>query len=101
MHNPCVEDLGSRVAVNSERIRTLAAETERLRTRVHALEGDRATLKLLGSQVRELTEQMPNLARRAAREAVEEFDRIHHAGLLANLRTYAMMVSAGVALGAL
>ena len=93
--------LPARVAVNTEQLRSIALEMDRLRQRIHDLEGDRATLRLLVGQVHELTEQMPNLARRAAREAVDEFLRRQHAGLLANLRTYAMMVSAGVALGAL
>jgi hypothetical protein len=50
--------------------------------------------------VSELQEQMPNLARQAAREAVAEFMRRKHADLFGNLRTYAAIASVGVALGA-
>src|SRR5207302_5480072 len=95
------EDIHSRVAVNSEQIRHLANELGRTRERLHELESDRATLRVVVTQVRELTEQMPNLARRAAREAVDEMLRRRHADTLGNWRTYAALLSAGVALGAL
>lgn len=95
------ESLESRVAVNTDNIRVLNIELDRARERIHDLESDRATLRLVVQQVRELTEQMPTLARRAAREAVDEFLRRRHADTLSNWRTYAALLSAGAALGAL
>jgi chromosome segregation ATPase len=95
------DGLESQVAVNTEQLRHLANELGRTRERLHELESDRATLRLVVQQVRELTEQMPNLARRAAREAVDEFLRRRHADTLSNWRTYAALLSAGVAFGAL
>ena len=95
------EDIHSRVAVNTEQIRSLRGESDRMRERLHELESDRATLRLVVQQVRELTEQMPNLARRAAREAVDEYLRRRHADTLSNWRTYAALLGAGAALGAL
>jgi hypothetical protein len=93
--------LESQVAVHGEQIRTLASELGAARTRLHELESDRATLRLVVRQVRELTEQMPNLARRAAREAVDEYLRRRHADTLSNWRTYAAMISAGGVIGGL
>src|SRR5438105_2732065 len=95
------EDIHSRVAVNTEQIRSLRGESDRMRERLHELESDRATLRLVVQQVRELTEQMPNLARRAAREAVDEYLRRRHADTLSNWRTYAALLGAGAAPGAL
>jgi len=51
--------------------------------------------------VDELQESMPTLARRAAKEAVAEARIARHRDLGANLRTYAALLSGGVALGAL
>ena len=95
------DGLESQVAVHGEQIRTLATELGAARTRLHELESDRATLRLVVQQVRELTEQMPNLARRAAREAVDEYLRRRHSDTLGNWRTYAALLSAGAAVGAL
>ena len=95
------EELRERVAVNSGNIADLRREQERTRERLHELESDRATLRLLVGQVKELSEQMPTLARRAAREAVDEYLRRRHADTFANLRTYAVIASVGIAFGAL
>jgi hypothetical protein len=95
------DPLRETVAVNTEQIRSLRGESDRMRERLHELESDRATLRLVVTQVRELSEQMPNLARRAAREAVDEYLRRRHADTLSNWRTYAALLSAGAAAGAL
>src|SRR2546430_161855 len=90
-----------RVAVLVERIDFALRELDRIRARLHNLETDRATVGLLKRLVEDLTEDLPNLARQAAREAVTEFLQRKHADTLGNWRTYAAIMSAGVALGAL
>ena len=84
-----------------QRLDELRNEVIRLRDRCHALESDRATVRVLQRAVTELESQLPNLARQAAREAVSEDRRRRHADLFGNLRTYAAIASAGIALGAL
>jgi hypothetical protein len=87
--------------VNAANIEALQHEVERLRERCHQLESDRATVRVLQKAVTELTDQLPNLARRAAREAVAEAHKARHRDTLANLRTYAALLGAGVGIGAL
>lgn len=95
------DPLRETVAVAIDNISDLRREQDRIRERIHELESDRATLRLVVQQVRELTEQMPNLARRAAREAVDEYLRRRHSDTLSNWRTYAALLSAGAGIGAL
>jgi predicted nucleic acid-binding Zn-ribbon protein len=95
------EELGSKVAVNSDNIADLQHEVARLRDRTHKLESAVRGVGVLTEAVRELQESMPNLARRAAREAVAEDRRARHRDFFSNLRTYAAIASGGVALGAL
>jgi hypothetical protein len=94
-------DIESRVAVVEESLRTAWREVERARERLHKLEVDRATVRLLARQVSDLSEQTPALARRAAREAVDEMLRRKHADTLSNWRAFAAFLSAGIALGSL
>jgi len=93
--------LPTQAAVNRARIATLDAEVGKLRDRCHILESDRATISVLKRMVEELNEELPILARQAAREAVTEFHERRHASTLSNWRTYAALLSAGTALGAL
>ena len=76
-------------------------EIRRLRDRVHELRGLPMVVDGLRREVAELHEDLPNLARQAAREAVSESKRREHSDTLANLRTYAALLTAGIALGAL
>jgi hypothetical protein len=94
-------DLDSRVAVNAENIRVLEREQERTWARLDRLETDRATIRVLVHQVSDLSEQMPSLAKRAAREAVDEMLRRKHADTLSNWRAFAAFLSVGIALGSL
>src|SRR5947209_20410738 len=87
--------------VLAERIAGVVEELRRVRSRLHALESDRATIEVLKRLVEDLTEDLPTLARQAAREAVTEFLHRKHADTLGSWRTYAALMSAGVALGAL
>ena len=95
------DPLRETVAVNTDNIRDLQAEQAELRKRTHALESTSQGVNLLAKAVDELQESMPTLARRAAREAVAEDRRARHSDLFSNLRTYAAVLAAGVALGAL
>ena len=95
------DSIESRVAVNSDNIGDLQHEIERARERIHKLESASHGVRVLTKAVEELQESMPNLARRAAREAVAEDRRARHRDWSSTLRTYAALVSAGVALGAL
>lgn len=60
-----------RVAVLEERTDGLEEEQLRHRQRLHDLEGDRATLKLISAQVTELTATVERTAKQAALEAIE------------------------------
>ena len=95
------ESLEARVAVNSDNIEDLQREVERARERIHHLESTVHSVRMLTKAVDELQESMPTLARRAAREAVAEDRRARHRDWFSNLRTYAAVLSAGVALGSL
>jgi len=64
------ESLESRVAVNTDNIEDLPAEVTRQRERIHHLESTIHGVRALAKAVDELQESMPNLARRAAKEAV-------------------------------
>lgn len=95
------ESVESRVAVNSDNIRELRKEVERHRARIHTLESSVSGVRVLAQAVDELQADMPNLARRAAREAVAEDRRARHRDFFSNLRTYAAIASVGIAFGAL
>ena len=95
------DSLESRVAVNSDNIADLQREQERHRERIHHLESTIHGVRTLTRAVDELNESMPILARRAAKEAVAEARLARHRDVGANLRTYAIVLSSGVALGAL
>ncbi len=98
---PMDGSLESRVAVNSDNIEDLQREVARQRDRIHHLESTIHGVRVLTKAVDELQESMPILARRAAKEAVAEARRARHSDVFANLRTYAILISTGVALGAL
>jgi hypothetical protein len=93
--------IDARVAVNHEQIRLLWEEVGRTRDRCHELETDRATVLILKRMVEDLDADMPTLARQAAREAVNEYLQRQRANTLGNWRTYAAVLSAGAAIGAL
>lgn len=89
------------VAVAVDNIRVLQAEIGRVRERLHRLESGQEGVRLLRQNVTELHDQLPNLARQAAREAVSEDRRRRHADWFSNLRTYAAVFSAGAAVAGL
>lgn len=62
--------LQSRVAVLETRVSGLEQEEQRTRGRLHDLESDRATLRLLVAQMKELAHQVENVATRAAERAL-------------------------------
>src|SRR6266566_2511535 len=95
------DSLEARVAVNSDNIEDLQREADRQRERIHHLESTVHGVRALTKVVDELQESMPNLARRAAKEAVAEDRRARHRDWFSNLRTYAAIATVGVALGAL
>ena len=94
------EELGSRVAVNSDNIARLWEEVERHRLSIHELRSAVQGVAVLSRVVTELQEQMPNLARQAAREAVAEMLRRKRSETFANWRMYLAVGGFGVALGA-
>jgi hypothetical protein len=89
------------VAVVEESLRSAWRELERRGERLRDLEKDHATISLLAHQVSDLSQQMPTLAKRAAREAVDELLRRKHADTLSNWRAFAAFLSVGIALGSL
>jgi FtsZ-binding cell division protein ZapB len=95
------DSLASLIAVARDNISDLQRESERQRESIHTLQSAIHGVRLLTKEVDELQESMPNLARRAAKEAVEEDRRVRHRDWYANLRTYAALVSSGAAFGAL
>jgi hypothetical protein len=94
------DSVESRVAVNTSHIADLRRELERARERIHALESTVSGVGVLSRAVTELQEQMPNLARQAAREAVAEYMRRKRAETFGNWRLYLAAGGFGVALGA-
>ena len=95
------DPLRETVAVLVDNVDDLQRELAELRKRTHAVESSLHGVNLLTRAVDELQESMPNLARRAAREAVAEDRRARHRDWWSYARTYAALLSAGVALGAL
>jgi ferric-dicitrate binding protein FerR (iron transport regulator) len=95
------DSLESRVAVNSDNIGRLFAESDRTRARLHEHESALATVALLSQTVHDLREDMPQLARSAAREAVTELRRREHSDVLTNWRVILAALTLGVAVGAL
>lgn len=94
------DSLESRVAVNSDNIGQLQAEVARQRERIHHLESSLHGVRTLTRVVDELQESMPTLARRAAREAVAEDRRARSRDWYSHVRTYAAVLTVGIALGA-
>ncbi len=95
------DNLDSLLAVARDNIASLQREQDRQRDKLHHLESTVHGVRALTKAVDELQESMPNLARRAAKEAVAEAQRARHRDLFSNLRTYAAIASVSVALGAL
>lgn len=63
--------LEARVAVVENRVDNIEQETMHTRTRLHDLESDRSTLRLLSRQMGEIVSQTETVAQRAAERAVE------------------------------
>jgi hypothetical protein len=59
------------VAVHAERLDQIEAEQLRHRQRIHDLEGDRATLRFISDQVRDLSASIGTTAKQAALEAID------------------------------
>ena len=95
------DPLRETVAVAIDNIADLRQEQAELRKRTHALESTVHGVNLLAKAVDELQESMPTLARRAAREAVAEDRRTRHRDWWSYARTYAALLSAGAAVGAI
>jgi len=94
------ESIESRVAVALDNITRLWDEVERHRLSIHQLRSTVQGVTMLSRAVAELQEQMPNLARQAAREAVAEMLRRKRSETFANWRMYLAVGGFGVALGA-
>jgi uncharacterized protein YoxC len=95
------ESVESRVAVALDNVERLKEEVDRLRNRVHKVESTASAVQVLRKAVDELHESMPVLARRVAKETVSEDRAMQHRERFSNLRTYAALISVGIALGAL
>jgi hypothetical protein len=95
------ESLESRLAVALDNIADLQRESERHRGRIHKLESAVRGVEMLTQAVSELQESLPNLARQAAREAVNEAHKRRHADTAANVRLLLYAASVGIAFGAL
>jgi hypothetical protein len=95
------ESLESRVAVLADNAARIFNELVSVRANLDTIATDRATLLILTRAVEDLKENLPRLARQSAREAVTEMARRQRADTLSNWRTYAALVGAGTALGAL
>lgn len=90
-----------RIAVAEERLDTIEEEQLRHRQRLHELEGDRATMKLLGERLEQLSRSVERSAKQAAQEAIDlAFDHKDDLGRRRwGLRLQWLMF--GVAVGAL
>jgi hypothetical protein len=72
-------ELAERVAVNTDNITRLFAEQEKIRDRLHSLEGDRATVLLLAQKLDNLALALPGMVRSAAEQAATEVaDRVRN-----------------------
>lgn len=60
------------MAVVEDRVRTLSQEATHTRRRLHDIESDRATIRLLAARIRELANDCEKLADRAAEAAVRK-----------------------------
>src|SRR5213592_4508435 len=90
--------LEAQVAVNRDNIGDLQREVERLRDRIHTLSSTVRGVELVARRVAELDENLPHLARQAAREAVAEARRTRHADTLRNVSMYTGVALVGAAL---
>jgi hypothetical protein len=70
--------LPERVARLEVRVEDLEGETQRSRQRLHSLEADRATIRLLASQVKAVLESTERVATSAAEKAVDLALKIKH-----------------------
>jgi hypothetical protein len=70
-----VTELGDRTARLEVRVDALDREFERARQRLHEIESDRATLRVVVQKVADLASNVEKIARQAARDAVEMYDR--------------------------
>jgi hypothetical protein len=89
----------SLLAVALDNIEDLKREVQRNRDTIHRLQSTLRGVELLTEKVRELRDQLPNLARQAARDAVTEYKRREHSDHLANWRTYTAVLAVGISLG--
>lgn len=64
-------DLRERLAVLETQLVILTSEVERMRVRLHELESDRATLKIVVEQMQRMNDQMEKIVDEAARRAVD------------------------------
>jgi septation ring formation regulator EzrA len=75
-------DFSARLAVAEERLSGQSAEIQRVRERLHLVEGDRVAIRLAVSTLRELKRDMPKIAQDAAERAtaisLKERDIQHH-----------------------
>jgi hypothetical protein len=90
----------SLLAVAIDNIEDLQTEVTRNRDAIHKLQSITSAVSALRKAVEELQEQMPTLARQAAKEAVEEFMRRKRSETFANWRMYLAVGGFGVAVGA-
>lgn len=98
----------ARVAVLEEKMRDVRTEVQRCRERLHELESDRATLRLLmhevknvSASVKELTDNVPKIAHAAAQAAVEAFYETREETGRKVMALRAQYISVGIAFGGL
>lgn len=89
------------MAVNTATLAVLQAEVDRCRAKIHQHSSELASIALLSAAVQELRDELPNLARQAAREAVTEMVKRRRADTFANWRLILAALSTGAAIGAL
>lgn len=61
----------ARLAVAEERLNAHASEIQRMRERIHMVEGDRQAIRLAVKSLNSLRHDIPELARRVAEETIE------------------------------
>jgi hypothetical protein len=95
------QDLEKKMAVIEYRVDELSGEQKRIRDRIHSLEADRGTLKLIVEQMGLLVSNMEQIAQRAAEQTVRAMLEQRAAGARTWRDEIIRFVQLGIALAGL
>lgn len=89
------------MAVVESRLRTVETEQQRARERLHELETDRATIRLLAKRVDDLADSVNQIAESAAERAVSKMVAARDRTRLTRYGVAAALLSSGAGVGTL